>query len=129
MVPADTHARIVLIEDDPGLTHLLTDVLTMSGYTVDARDSAFGAAALVRAVRATAVVLDLGLPYRTGTSLLDELKGDPATAAVPVLVISGLPEVLTDERRARASAVLSKPFQMTELLDALSHALGSERRN
>ena len=78
MARADTHARVVLIEDDPGLTHLLTDVLTMSGYTVDARDSAFGAAALVRTVHATAVVLDLGLPYRTGTSLLDELKGDPA---------------------------------------------------
>src|SRR5439155_9436008 len=104
-------------------------VLTTCGYQVDARDSVFGAAALVRDVHPAAVLLDLGLPYRPGTALIEELKADPATAGVPVVVMSGLADVLTEERRAQVSAVLPKPFHMSELLNVLSRALGTDRRN
>ena len=121
--------HIVIVEDDANFAGVLTDVLTISGYDVDARDSVFGAAALVREVHPVAVLLDLGLPYRPGTALLEELKADPATADVPVLVISGLTEALSNERRAQLSAVLSKPFRMSALLDALSRATGPEHRN
>ena len=48
---------------------------------------AVGARGLVLRFRPCAVILDLGLPYRPGTSLLSELKSDPETASVPVVVI------------------------------------------
>ncbi len=82
-------------------------------------DSAFGAATLVRELQPSAVLLDIGLPFRPGTELLDELKSDPRTATVPIVVTSGLTESLTAERRSLAAAVLSKPFPMDELLSIL----------
>lgn len=100
----------------------------MAGYEVSSADSAFGTAALVRQLRPSAVLLDLGLPFLPGTSLLDELKADPETADVPVLVVSGLTEVLSPERRAMVADVLSKPVDATSLLDAVRRAC-SQRGN
>ena len=56
------------------------------------------------------ILLDLGLPYRSGGALLHDLKTDPATAGIPVLVVSALAETLTPERRALTAGVVAKPF-------------------
>ena len=108
---------------------MLIDALTTHGYEVESRDSVFGAAALVRDLHPAAVLLDLGLPFRQGSALLTELKVNPDTADVPVLVMSGMPEVLSEERRAMAAAILAKPFRIGDLLDAIRTACASERRN
>jgi len=115
-------ARVLVVEDEPDIVNVLNDLLSSAGYDVSSTDSVFGAAALVRQLDPCVILLDLGLPYRPGTTLLAELKADPRTADVPVLIISGLPEALTEERRAQATAVLTKPVDMTVLLDAIQHA-------
>jgi CheY-like chemotaxis protein len=123
--------RVLVVEDDPDLREVLTDLLGDDGYDVTATDSAIGVRALVESVQSHAILLDLGLPYRSGASLLAELKADPRTAPIPVLVLSGMPEVLAGERRALAAAVIPKPFDVEALLDALraelEHALAVPR--
>ncbi len=111
--------RVLVIEDDPRLMILLTMVLSGGGYAVAPLDSGLGAVALARALRPAAIVLDLGLPYRSGASLLAELKADPDIARIPVVVVSALVETLPEDRRALAAAVLPKPFSPRELLDVL----------
>ena len=111
---------ILVVEDDPVISDMLVDVLTtVGGYEARTTDSAFGAAALVRELQPSAVLLDLGLPFRPGTDLLAELKSDASTANVPVVVVSGLVEGLSQERRAMAAAVLSKPLVIEQLLAVL----------
>lgn len=114
--------RVLVVEDEPDIVNVLTDLLSTAGYDVTTTDSVFGAAALVRQIDPCVVLLDLGLPYRPGTTLLAELKADPRTADVPVLIISGLPETLTAERRAQATAVLTKPVDIASLLSAVQSA-------
>src|SRR4030095_14366816 len=111
-----TRCRVLIVEDDQHLSRLLNDVLTTHGYEVSVQDSVFGAAAMVRDLHPSAILLDLGLPFRPGTALLTELKTDASTADVPVLIMSGFPEVLNEERRAIAGAILCKPFDIGELL-------------
>ena len=115
--------RVLVIEDEPHVREFLTALLRAEGYDVTATDSAIGARALVRSVDPHAILLDLGLPYRSGGSLLAELKADPRTARYPVLVVSGMPEVLAGGRRGLAAAVIPKPFGARALLDALRGAL------
>ena len=111
---------ILVIEDDPATRNMLVDVLrTVGDYAVTAIDSAFDAAELVRELQPSAVLLDLGPPFRAGTDLLAELKSDPRTANVPIVVVSGLPESLTPEQRATAWAVLAKPLRIEQLLAVL----------
>ena len=61
-------------------------------------------------------MLDLALPVASGYRLLEVLKGDPATAAVPVLVVTALD--VAEARaavRAGADAFLTKPFDAAAL--------------
>jgi DNA-binding response OmpR family regulator len=116
--------RVLIIEDDPDFRALLTHVLEQEGYDIAAADSVLGAAALARRLRPAAILLDLGLPYRSGAALLAELKADPRTAGIPVLVVSGMPEVLPAERRALVAGVIAKPFDTRALLDAVRAAAG-----
>ena len=111
--------RVLVIEDDPDISTLLRTILEGGGYAVTARESALGACGLVRTLRPNVILLDLALPYRSGASLLAELKADSDTAAIPVIVVSAFAERLTTERRALAAAVIPKPFSPRELLDAI----------
>ncbi len=112
--------RVLVIEDDPDHQRLLARVLEMGGYAVTVTGSALGAAEMVRGLRPHVILLDLGLPLRSGASLLTELKDDPSTADVPVVVVSAMVEVLSAERRGRADAVVAKPFSPEALLDAIA---------
>ena len=112
--------RVLVIEDDPGHQRLLVQLLEMAGYVVSATDSALGAAELVRRLRPHVILLDLGLPLRSGASLLAELKDDPSTADLPVVVVSAMDEILLAERRRQADAVVAKPFSPRALLEAVA---------
>ena len=117
--PTTRGGAVVVVEDHPDLAALLTDELTDAGYAVTATGSALGAVALARRVRPRAVVLDLGLPYRSGVALLAELKADPRTAAIPVVVVSAYTDQLSAEQVALTAAVIPKPFPLDALLAAL----------
>jgi DNA-binding response OmpR family regulator len=121
--------RILIVEDDETLLDLFSEALNAVGYEVTTQNSVFGAAARVRELLPSAVLLDLGLPFRPGTSLLTQLKADPRIAAVPVLIVSGLPEALSEERRGQAAAVLTKPFQLDTLVNAITVACARGREN
>ena len=112
--------RVLVIEDDPGHQRLLTQILELAGYVVTTADCALGVVALVQRLRPRVILLDLGLPLRSGAALLAELKDDPRTAAVPVVVVSAMPEVLPPERRGQADAVVAKPFSPQALLEAIA---------
>jgi DNA-binding response OmpR family regulator len=108
--------RVLVVDDDVSVRDVLTDLLTSAGYEVTATDSVFGAQALVQRLRPRVILLDLGLPYRSGTSLLAALKADPTTVQIPIIVISALPHTLTAERRAMAAYVIEKPFDVEAVL-------------
>jgi CheY-like chemotaxis protein len=112
----------LVVEDDENLLVLFDEILSRAGYEVTTADSAFGAVALVRQRKPAAVLLDLGLPFRPGASLLGDLKADPATWDIPVVIVSGLTETLTEERRALAAAIVPKPVDAIMLLDAVASA-------
>src|SRR5689334_9338862 len=105
---------VVVVEDDPGTATLLADLLGDAGYAVHARATALGVQAEIRRLRPRAIVLDLGLPYRSGAALLADLKADPDTGRIPVIVVSALLEALPPERAALATALLAKPFDVTD---------------
>ena len=115
--------RILIVEDDPTVVDLITEILSALDFEVRATDSAFGAAELVRQLEPGAILLDLGLPFRPGSSLLSDLKADPRTANVPVIILSGMTEALTDSRRELAAAVVPKPFQADVLVETIRKAV------
>ena len=75
---------------------------------------------VARKERPAAVVLEVGLPKRDGWQVLADLKGDPDTAVIPVIIATDVDD------RARglalgADAYLRKPIGREELIEALKH--------
>ncbi|MCU1671224.1 MAG: two-component system response regulator [Blastococcus sp.] len=123
-IPASADApgagrRLLLAEDDPDLTEMLTELLTAEGYAVDvARD---GQGALHQALngRHEVAVLDRGLPHVDGLTVLGRLRS--AGWSIPVLVLSafGTLRDRVDGLDAGAEDYLVKPFDVEELLARL----------
>jgi DNA-binding response OmpR family regulator len=110
-------ATVLVVEDEPAVAALEAAILADAGLTVAVAPDGGAALAAVDQRRPDLVVLDLDLPVASGFRVLEVLKRDPATAAVPVLVVTALD--FAEARaavRSGADAFLPKPFEATEFV-------------
>lgn len=114
--------RIVVVEDDAEIREVEVFLLGAEGYQVTGVSDGADAVPAVARERADLVVLDLMLPHRDGNQILQELARTPETASVPVIVASAFVERL--HRTPQVKRVLAKPFEVTELLDAVALEIG-----
>lgn len=120
----------VLVADDDALTRtLLSTVLDLEEYEVVL--VADGDEALRRIANGDidAAVIDHLMPGRSGLDVLDALRADDATAALPVVILSGArpapdPATLVD---AGADASLAKPFSPLQLIEVLDDLLEGDQ--
>jgi putative two-component system response regulator len=110
--------RVMVVDDDPEIRKLLQKLLTPAGYTVEEVDSGSSALERIRSDPPDLVLLDLQLPDLSGHNVLEEIRHDPATRLLPVVMLTGY---ATREEKIRAtregvSDFLAKPFSVEELL-------------
>ena len=118
-------ARILVIEDDPASMKLTTMVLENAGHTVLCAIDAETGLTLALRDHPDLIVMDFMLPGMDGLTATALLKTDPATAAIPIIILSA---ILTrdDEKNARAAgcdAYMAKPFRRQELQVAIADLL------
>jgi DNA-binding response OmpR family regulator len=82
-------AKILVVDDDPDILKGLAIRLESNGFVVLQAMSAVSAIVLARAEDPDVIVLDLGLPDLDGYSFIEQLKQFPATACIPVIVLTG----------------------------------------
>jgi len=105
-------SRILIIDDQPESARLLKELLDESGhYRVFAAPDGAAGVSLVARRRPDLVILDLNMPGKDGFEVLDELRANPETSSIPVLVVTN--RALNPEDRARLAHV--RVFQKTEL--------------
>jgi DNA-binding response OmpR family regulator len=114
----DDRPVAVVIEDDPDIAHLLRIHLAALGFGVRAFETGEDGLAAVRAELPAIVLLDLGLPGMGGWDVLDRLRDDDRTNAVPVVLTSVAD--LTGALARKASAVLQKPFLRADVRRAVA---------
>lgn len=118
-------ARVLVVDDDPGVRALVEVRLKRLGHLVLAVGS--GAEALeVLALKGAPeiAVLDVLMPGMTGFDLLARLREDPSCADLPVIFLSGRVEPADIEAgRALGATYLTKPVVFTALANALDQAL------
>lgn len=110
-------ALIYVVDDKPLVCNLTRRMLERAGYRVRTMDSGAQAAAGLRERLADLVLLDLSLPAASGLQLCRQLKRDPATARMPIVILTGwsLPELRAEATAAGAASLLAKPFSLREL--------------
>jgi DNA-binding response OmpR family regulator len=113
--------KILLVEDDPTISDLLSDFLIDEGYEVTTRSSG-GAALLELAKNSYAVMLlDMGLPDMTGNDVLAHLVS--RVNPTPVILVSANANQL--RYRERVQAVVPKPFDLFGLLEVVQQVIVS----
>lgn len=124
-VPAaeDKFVKILLIEDntdDVALAQMGMDVfvknkLDVVNDGVQALQFLRQAGAYEGADRPDLILLDLHLPRKDGHQVLKEIKADPNLSDIPVVILSGNTEELTDQERADARYVMRKPVDFDQM--------------
>lgn len=120
----DTKQAVILVcEDDPMVSVFLQDVFRTAGHRVVSASDGESAVRLARELRPSVMTLDIDLPGLDGGAAISRLKNDPATADIPVIIVSAHPGWLTFMERHQAAAVLEKPCPPWELQAAVEQIL------
>jgi CheY-like chemotaxis protein len=119
---------ILVADDEPEVVDLVKIVLELEGYTIESASDGKAALAKIQAKLPDLVLLDMRMPEMTGLMVLDQLRSDPATASIPVIMLS---VVVTDPdiRMALehgAVSYLSKPFEIRELTWVINRVLAMD---
>lgn len=110
--------RVLVVDDDPDMVAFLTLMLQREGMVVEGASE--GGAALVRVMSAPPdlILLDVLMPGASGFDVCRQLKGDEATALIPIVLVTALEDTESRVRGIEAGAddFLSKPVKREELL-------------
>ena len=120
--------QILVVEDDPTILRFYSVFLGEAGYEVIAVGSGGAALAALQARAIDLVILDLGLPDRPGIEVLRQMRADPKTRAVPVLVLTGRGQTEIEEAlREGANECLTKPATGPALIRLVRTLLEQEQ--
>lgn len=115
-------SKILVVEDDPLNMELVSDLLAVHGYTVLQAATGQAALALAAQEQPNLILMDIGLPGMDGLTACRALKADPATAAIPVVVLTSY-AMRGDEEKilaAGCNGYITKPIdtrQFCQLVD------------
>jgi len=119
--------HVLLIEDEPNIAEAIRFILSRDGWRVSILTDGIGAEAAVRQMLPDLVILDLMLPGRSGLEILAALRSDPATAELPVMMLTAKGQGRDREAAERAGADLfmAKPFSNAEIVAAARSLVAS----
>jgi putative two-component system response regulator len=127
---AATAKRILVIDDQPLIRDLLTQLLEAEGYHVFVAASGKEGLVLARVLPVDLILLDVDMPGLGGLEVCTELKGGAETAQVPVIFISGRLSTHDLRQMTAVGAVgfLPKPFMLGEVYRTVNSILGAAAR-
>ncbi len=114
--------HVLLIEDEPNITEAMRFILARDGWKVSSHADGTTAVTAVARAKPDVLVLDVMLPGRSGFDILRDLRADPATADLPILMLTARGQA-KDRERAESFGVshfMTKPFNNREVLERLN---------
>lgn len=125
----DGAPKVLVIDDSPDVHRLLKARLRYENLTLAAALSGAEGIAIARQLQPAIILLDLDMPMMDGFEALRELKENPATVDIPVIVLSGLhsPQDKVAAFDLGAVDYITKPFEIMELRVRVRAALRLQR--
>jgi response regulator RpfG family c-di-GMP phosphodiesterase len=114
--------RLLLVDDDAGLRALLRTTFEIFDLELEEADSAAMAARRISACKPDVIVLDVLMPGIDGIEYCANLRRDPQTRDIPVVLLTG--SDISELHGTRADALIRKPFSPLELLSVVERLAG-----
>lgn len=117
--------HLLIADDEPSVRALLQILFQQQGYRVSAARDGRDAVEKARALRPDVIILDIQMPIMTGLEVIAVLRGDAQFRTLPIIALTAhirdyLPSTVGT---AGFTHVLTKPFDMPELLEVIAAAV------
>ncbi len=124
----DVRASILLVDDDPAVTQLIIDMLSLDGYDIDTAPNGIAALEKVEARRYDLILTDLHMPEMDGAGLYRELAKRRTHPPQKIIFLTGTAGTSEAHRLVQETGLplLLKPFNVIELLELVRKVLGAE---
>jgi len=120
-------AVIAVVDDDPDFTRIMSLALGFEGFRPVSLPSAGAALDYFRTHQPSLAIIDYRLPDLLGVQLMEAMRSDPHTRAVPVILTTALERghvaPLQDAARRLDAILLLKPFDLETLADTIRRLL------
>jgi DNA-binding response OmpR family regulator len=120
---------VLIVEDEDNLRSLFASTLADAGYTVSEVRLAADAVDVIQQKVPDLILLDAVMPpgQMSGMELLARLRENDAWAAIPVIIVSGIGDLINRDAATRLGvrAVLAKPISMADLRSNVEKVIGA----
>lgn len=119
--------KVLICDDEPHILESVAYVARKGGYMVLTAENGEEALAVARRERPGLMLLDLNMPLKSGYQVCEELKGDPETRSIYVILLTAKGQE-SDRARGQAAGAdeyITKPFSPRKLGQRMSEILGA----
>ncbi len=123
--------KILFAEDDTNIRNIIQFMLEGKGFEVMAVGDGKAASEALPKFKPDLVMLDVMMPHKNGLEVCYEIKNDPKTLHLPVLILTATTQTSTKTDdywrvRSRADDFITKPFKSSDLLARIEKLLGEQ---
>jgi CheY-like chemotaxis protein len=117
--------KVLIIEDDPLMSRMYQKIFTFEKYEVEVAGNGEDGLAKVSTYNPTVILLDVMMPVMNGLQVLEKLKANPATASIPVIMLTNLAGQQDAETALSKGAVKyivkseHKPKEIADMVDEI----------
>ncbi len=119
--------KVLVIDDEPAMHRLVQIILEVEGFQIVGMGGQEEARQPIAGGKPDLIILDIMMPEVSGFDILRMLKGDEETRDIPVIVLT-VRNMEEDVRKAKslgADIYMTKPFQPSDLVEAVHAALAA----
>ena len=118
---------VLIVDDDPGVHQMLTDVLSDEGYDVVAALNGREGLDRLHERKPDVILLDLMMPVMDGWRFREEMRRIEGAGTIPVVVLSATHSIVDAAKQIQADGYIAKPFDLDQLLAKLADYAGQKR--
>jgi len=126
----ETTKKILCIEDEPEMIDLIRLILSRKGFETTGANGGKEGLEIIRRDHPDLILLDLMMPDMDGWEVYQQMKSDPATKDIPVIVVTAKAQSIDKVlglHIAKVDDYITKPFSPQELLDSVDKVLSPQK--
>lgn len=112
--------KIVIVDDDEGILEAFTAMLESENYNVSGYSNGDSLLKISKEKMPTLIILDVLLSGQDGREICKQLKQNPETKKIPIIMISAHPSIEKSVQECGADDFIKKPFEMDDMLKKVS---------
>jgi len=120
----DDALTVLVIEDEDFISSMISRSLKEEGYQVIVTSDLKSSLIVLDSGAIDLVISDVMLPFTGGLDIVDYIRDHEELEETPIILVTGMDKDVLETSSLRANAIMSKPFDMIELIDKVDLLLG-----